>query len=106
MRDRWVEDLQLGQFGRLLAGGLLWGLHHGRSSSNSKDPDEVRWAVKSSNTCPCCGTLVVTSKGELCLPQYPNRSARPRDRGEGTGLYVKYLGMLLAFDSQEDTRLR
>lgn len=49
--------------------------------------------------------LVVTSKGELCLPQYPNRSARPRDRGEGTGLYVKYLGMLLAFDSQEDTRL-
>lgn len=54
--------------------------------SHSKDPD--RCVGPSNHQVPArvAVPLVVASKGELCLPEYPNRSARPRDREEGTEL--------------------
>lgn len=90
MGDRWFEDLQLRQVGRLLAGGLFGGIHQGQMFDFAvKDRVEVLWAVRMSSICQCIQVLLAaTGTCELCSPKSPQSTTRPRDGREDTEMYA------------------
>lgn len=90
MGNRWFEDLQLRQVGRLLAAGLFGGIHQGQMFGFAvKDRVEVLCAVCISSICPRIPVLLAaTGTCELCSPKSPNSTTRPRDGREDTKMYA------------------